>query len=112
MNINDIAKDMLGKQALKQVSWMVISDINRGDTLRLRNNTDELFAFLEERAVELEAQEALAPQDNLDWLALAFFAQDRDRFKAHCDHMAAIEDRSYARVNYWLSKITNADSNE
>lgn len=112
MNINDLAKDMLSKRELQQISFMVMNDVKRGDTIRLRGDTQALFAHLEQRAAELEAKESLNPDNNLDWMALAFFGKDRARFNALCKEKEAAKDRTYIRVNYWLDKIMNDEEIE
>ncbi len=102
---NDIAGKALNNTRLDNVKWMLLSRIRRGDTLKLEEFNKRLIDLLRERAAELEAATTLQPTTVTDWMALALFAEDRDRLTERCVQAEQEQDKSYTDAAFWLKRL-------
>lgn len=105
LKTNDIAGKTLSESKLDNVRWMLLSRIKRGETLKLEEFNQQLIDLLRQRAIELEKGKTLDPVSVTDWMALALFAEDRDRLAERCREAEGAEDRSYKNAAYWLRRL-------
>lgn len=111
MKTNDLAGKALSDSKIKSFQWMLLSRIRRGDTLKLEGFNQRLMALLKERAAELEAAPSLAPKSVTDWMALALFAKNRNRFAAACGHAEQAHDKAYHQAAFWLKRLIDSQKN-
>lgn len=105
MRTNDIAGKALSESKLKSLQWMLLSRIRRGDTLKLEGFNKRLMSLLKSRAAELEAAPTLEPQSVTDWMALALFAKNRNRFAVACGRAEQEQDKAYHQAAFWLRRL-------
>ncbi|MEM6529977.1 MAG: hypothetical protein AAF653_16875 [Chloroflexota bacterium] len=109
MTRNKIAEDRLEQMEVNSMAWHTMIRIARGETLMTGGIYLRMALRLNERAIELEREPELHPQDKNDWLALALFAEDRARFLAACKQAQQNKSYVYLQVQPWLQQIIYAD---
>jgi len=100
---NDTAQDRAEFNAL---IIETIQRIQKGETIKQASAYARLMERLEARAAQMEAEGIQIPlKDVSDWLALALFMDDRDRFEMLCtvaDHRGYTV---YRRARPWIEKL-------
>lgn len=112
MRANDIAAKALSQSRLKQLQWMVLSRIKRGETLKLEGFNQRLMQLLEARSQEIESNPSLEPKSVTDWMALALFAENRNALALRCHHAEQRGDKAYKQAAYWLNRLMESQSEQ
>jgi hypothetical protein len=61
--------------------------------------------LLQERAVEIESHRGLLPESVTDWMALALFAENRQKFTLMCANAEKKNNLAYRQAAMWLNRL-------
>jgi len=110
MRANDIAAKALSNSRLRQLQWMALSRIKRGETLKLEGFNEKLMLLLEKRSREIEKDAKAEPKSVTDWMALALFAKNRNALALKCYYAEQRKDKSYKQATYWLNRLLDTEN--
>ncbi|MEM6285358.1 MAG: hypothetical protein AAF787_24425 [Chloroflexota bacterium] len=105
MKTNDIAGRALVDSRMRNLQWMLLSKIKRGETLRMEGFDRSLMALLEKRAAEIEENPGMVPTSVTDWMAMALFAENRRDFAIMCGQAEKANDSAYRQAAVWLNRL-------
>ncbi|MEO0564490.1 MAG: hypothetical protein AAF125_20465 [Chloroflexota bacterium] len=108
---NDIGQDAIHRAEMNALALQTIARIKRGDTVPHGSIYRVLMEELQGRALELGEAPGLPLSKPSDWLAIALFMEDRDRFHAMCAESRAAGDPVHKQALPWLSKMLQHEEN-
>ncbi|MEO1443490.1 MAG: hypothetical protein AAFV33_24015 [Chloroflexota bacterium] len=112
MKTNDIAGRALNDTRMRNLQWMLLSKIKRGETLRMEGFDRSLMKLLEHRAAEIEADSTLVPESVTDWMAMALFAKNRRKFAIMCGRAEKAKNTEYRQAAVWLNRLMKSNEDK
>jgi hypothetical protein len=104
-------RNALHDAEINALASQVMNMVKRDETIRTNGIYGRLMQQLKERATELEPAPKPPLRDVSDWLAVAFFLNNRRHFLAMCRAAEHYDDPIYRRAQPWLVKIIEHDLN-
>lgn len=109
MSINELSRQVLDQVEIDMLAWQTMARLVRGETIQIEGKYLRLMRTMSQRAEALESQDVISVPEKNDWLALALFAKDRQRFLQTCERAKQTRNVVYFQAEPWLRYVIQSD---